>query len=220
MVDKLAKAGGLSLNPVAIFKIDDFGVSYNRYDRRVAISLGALRRPGGVMALTGILAHEIGHALQWDAHARKAIFSQPAYKGTVQFEAHADALGALLLERSGVGQKALRLSHVVSWGCSDMLIDHGNAYRPAHGDRWVNGVLFRERVVSLAAIKPAGDPVELIGLDAFDERGRVRGVFLSTEPAVAAGLESDAFRRGLIKERCGVPGWLFRLEDWRRRWIK
>ncbi len=77
----------------------------------------------------------------------------------------------------------------------------------------MNAVLFGERIGALAHENPDGDPIRLIGLDAFSERGRVRGAFLSFDPTLAAELESDALRRHLAVQGCGVPTWTFKLED-------
>ena len=176
------------------------------------MSLGALRNPLAPAVLAGPLAHETGHVLQWDEQERTGIFNQPTYRGVKQVEAHADALGLILLERSGIGQAAMLESFEASWGCTDIASDLGDHEHPAHGDRWANVVLLRS-LIEILSRDNRESTMDLIDLDAFDERGRVRGSFLSRDPKILATLDSDVFRQRIIAQGCGVPDWKFNLVD-------
>ncbi len=62
LTNTLARAARIELFPLAIKMADRFGATYNKDNRRVVVSLGALRRPEGIQILAGPIAHEIGHA--------------------------------------------------------------------------------------------------------------------------------------------------------------
>ncbi len=208
MAARLEAKAGVTLNPMALKMKERVSATYNGEDRRLAVTLGALRQPREPDALSGILAHEISHVLQWDAHKRSNFLKDANWK---QMEVHADALALILLERDGVGQAALRASQESAWTCAEIQTHSGDDDTPAYWVRWSNAVLLRERVLAFAGDER--DPLKMIPLDAFDKDGRVRGAFLTDDAKLAKALDSDALRRRLIKQGCGVPAWTFKLKD-------
>lgn len=204
----LAAVAGVTLNPMAIKMSDRVSGTYNTEGRRLVVTLGALRQSPNPDVLSGILAHEISHVLQWDAHKRINYLKDASWQ---QMEVQADALALILLERTEIGQAALRASQESAWSCVDIKTDRGSGDAPAYWVRWSNAVLLRERV--LGPVVDKGNLLEMVPLDAFDRAGRIRGTFLTDDSKLAAALDSDAFRLGLVAQGCGVPSWTFTLPD-------
>ncbi len=210
LIGALARTAGVELEPTAVSLKDRVTASYSRPRRRVVVTLGALRDPRGPGVLAGHVAHELGHVLQFDEQKRTRVLDHKEWR---QIEVEADAIGLLLLEKSGAGQSSLHLSQEASWGCAEIMKDKGDGGRPPYGTRWANAALLRERVAALA--KSDGMLMTIMPLDAFYEDGRVRGAFLTGDAALAARLDSDELRSGLVERGCGKPDWSVALESLR-----
>lgn len=216
---RLAAAAGVSgLESTAVRSSTRVSASANISDpskRRLVVTSGMLRDSRAPDIAAGFLAHELGHMLHWEQHARSRLFESSAYRGNRQVEASADALGLVILVRAGLQDGRMHASQVASWTCDDIRADDGGETSPPRGYRWTNAALLRERLPAWAA--SGRPPLELIPLDAFREDGWLNGAFLAPDnQALAAALDGGGLRGRMISEGCGRTDFRFELARFRK----